>query len=239
VHGILIPLENSDPVVEAMRPGRLLNVVTPSGKLSFKLSGTRNAIADLAGCVSEHIEAEKANEGNTAFKALESKPSKSSNDNPNRLFTGTEVVVFASNLLASAGITNYQLIDPAKNPMPNFDVVWTYANGIIGALVGYKDMGSVDLDEAATVVMADDSKSCEDDFASGKKQSEPAEAVTVRRLFTACRSPESSIEIHYTLLKTETGHLIQIAHLNLGDASADIANADSAFLQSAVLPNFK
>ena len=84
---------------------------------------------------------------------------------------------FASNLLASAGITNYQLIDPAKNPMPNFDVVWTYANGIIGAIVGYKDMGAVDLDEAANVVMADDAKVCKGDFASGKKIERTGEAV--------------------------------------------------------------
>jgi len=88
-------------------------------------------------------------------------------------------------------------------------------------------------------VMADDSKSCKGDFASGKKQSEAADAVTVRRLFTACHSPNQSVEIHYTLLKTASGHLIQIAHMNTGDASGDAASADSAFLQGAALQNFK
>ena len=236
LHGILVPLENEGPVVNAMRDGRRLSIVTPAGKISFRLTGTRGAIAALAGCVSDNLEGEKAAGGTSAFAALEAKPLAESPDNPNKLFTGSEAVVFASNLLASAGITNYQLTDPAKNPMPNFDVVWTYANGIIGAISGYKDMGAVDLDEAATVVMADDSKNCKGDFTSGKKQSEPA---SVRRLFTACRTDGKSIEIHYTLVKTESGHLIQIAHLKLGDTTGDIASADSAFLRTAVLQNIK
>jgi hypothetical protein len=48
-----------------------------------------------------------------------------------------------------------------------------------------------------------------------------------------------SVEIHYTLLKTESGHLIQIAHMSLGDATGDAATADSAFLQGAALHDFK
>ena len=236
VHGILVPLENEGPVVNAMRDGRRLAVVTPSGKISFRLTGTRAAIATLAGCVSDNLEGERAAGGTAAFAALEAKPPGENQDNANRLFAGSEAVVFASNLLASAGITNYQLIDPAKNPMPNFDVVWTYANGIIGAIVGYKDMGAVDLDEAATGVMADDSKVCKGDFSSGKKSSE---AANVRRLFTACRTDGKSIEIHYTLVKTESGHMIQLAHLKPSGATGDIANADSAFLQAAVLQSFK
>ena len=54
VHGILIPLENSDPVVEAMRAGKVLRIVTDGAEFSFQLTGTREAIAALAQCVSEH-----------------------------------------------------------------------------------------------------------------------------------------------------------------------------------------
>ena len=241
--GLLISLENTGPVVDAMRHGRMLNVVTDSGAVSFRLSGTRDAIAKLAKCVSNHIEAEKAKSGDQAFAALESKPKAASGNtetqNQNRLFKNSEAVVFASNLLAAAGITGYQMMDPAQNPMPNFDAVWTYPNGIMGAIAGYKDMGTVDLDEAASVVMADDSKSCKGDFASGKKQSSPADTISVKRLFTACRTDDSSLEIHYTLLKTDSGHLIQIAHMKMGDATGDVADADAAFLQAAVLQNFK
>ena len=243
--GLLISLENTGPVVDAMRRGRMLNIVTDSGAVSFRLTGTRDAIAKLAKCVSNHIEAEKAKSGDQAFAALESKPKPAGGDNgnqnqnQNRLFTSSEAVLFASNLLAAAGITGYQMMDPAKNPMPNFDAVWTYQNGIMGAIAGYKDMGTVDLDEAASVVMADDSKSCKGDFASGKKQSSPADTISVKRLFTACRTDDSSLEIHYTLLKTDSGHLIQIAHMKMGDATGDVADADAAFLQAAVLQNFK
>jgi hypothetical protein len=33
--------------------------------------------------------------------------------------------------------------------------------------------------------------------------------------------------------------LIQIAHMKMGDATGDVADADAAFLQAAVLQNFK
>jgi hypothetical protein len=137
MHGILIPLENADPVVEAMRHGHTLSIIRPDSKMSFKLSGTRAAIAALANCVSEHLEAEKAD-------GIEAKATDDSKDNGNKLFTPSEAADYASHLLAAAGITNYQLAAPDMNPMPSFDVVWTYANGIIAALVAYKNMGATD-----------------------------------------------------------------------------------------------
>jgi len=54
VHGILIPLENSDEVVEALRDGKVLRISTDEKEFSFELTGTSDAIAALAQCVSEH-----------------------------------------------------------------------------------------------------------------------------------------------------------------------------------------
>jgi hypothetical protein len=54
VHGILIPLENSDAVIETLREGKVLRIATAGTEFSFKLTGTQNAIAALAHCVSEH-----------------------------------------------------------------------------------------------------------------------------------------------------------------------------------------
>ena len=59
VHGIVIPLENSDPVLDALRQGKVLTIVAESAKVSFKLTGTKDAIAALAACVTEHINSEK------------------------------------------------------------------------------------------------------------------------------------------------------------------------------------
>jgi len=58
-HGILIPLEDSSPVVEALREGKVLTIVGQEAKFSFKLTGTKAAIAELAACVSEHAGSEK------------------------------------------------------------------------------------------------------------------------------------------------------------------------------------
>ena len=53
-HGILIPLENSDPMVEALRHGKTLRVVGDGAEFNFELTDTRDAIAALAACVTDH-----------------------------------------------------------------------------------------------------------------------------------------------------------------------------------------
>ncbi len=58
-HGILIPLQTTDPVLEAMREGKVLTIQTEGMKVSFKLTGTRDAIAELAACVTENKTTEK------------------------------------------------------------------------------------------------------------------------------------------------------------------------------------
>jgi hypothetical protein len=54
-HGVLIPLENSDRVIGALRGGKVLTIVTTDAKMSFKLTDTRDAIAALAACVTDHV----------------------------------------------------------------------------------------------------------------------------------------------------------------------------------------
>ena len=60
VHGILIPLENSESMLEAFREGKVLTIVAERTKISFKLTGTKAAIGALAACVTENLNSEKA-----------------------------------------------------------------------------------------------------------------------------------------------------------------------------------
>jgi hypothetical protein len=59
VHGIVIPLQSTDPVVEALRGGKVLTIVAEGSKISFTLTGSKDAIAALAACVTEHLGTEK------------------------------------------------------------------------------------------------------------------------------------------------------------------------------------
>ncbi len=59
VHGIVIPLENSNRVLEALREGKVLTIVAERAKISFKLTGTKAAIAALAACVTENLNSGK------------------------------------------------------------------------------------------------------------------------------------------------------------------------------------
>jgi hypothetical protein len=65
VHGILIPLENSEYVLEAFREGKVLTITAGRGEISFKLTGTKAAIAELAACVTENLNRAKADAGST------------------------------------------------------------------------------------------------------------------------------------------------------------------------------
>jgi len=70
VHGIVIPLEDSDPVLEALRQGKVLTIVARGAKVSFKLTGTKDGIAALAGCVTEHRGTEKVDLPQAAIASL-------------------------------------------------------------------------------------------------------------------------------------------------------------------------
>ncbi len=73
IHGIVIPLENSASVLGGLREGKVLTVVGDKIRISFKLTGTRAAIAELAACVSENLKTEKVDAGPPrpfAFAAL-------------------------------------------------------------------------------------------------------------------------------------------------------------------------
>ena len=59
INGIVIPLENSGPVLDGLREGKVLTIVGEKARISFKLTGTRAAIAELAACVTENLKSEK------------------------------------------------------------------------------------------------------------------------------------------------------------------------------------
>ena len=65
-HGILIPLENTNPVLDALRHGKVLTIVADGAKFSFKLTGTRDAIAALAACVARHRGSERVEQSTRA-----------------------------------------------------------------------------------------------------------------------------------------------------------------------------
>lgn len=243
-HGILVPLADADALVSALRRGKLLGISTQTGVFSFELTGTNAALAQLAACVAENLAAEKIRSAEPEGKrrnehATVDPKSVGPTSDPHRLFTESEAMAFAGELLAAAGVDGHRLVDPSDNPMPSFDVVWTYPNGIVGAIAGFKEMRAVGLDEAASAIRTDDARNCRGAFRSGEKGLVGEDAARVRRLFTSCRSNGKSVEIHYTLVETAGGNLIQIAHLNRGDASLDIADADTAFLGTTVLKNVK
>ena len=69
IHGIVIPLENSERVLDALREGEVLTIVAKRANISFRLTGTKAAIAALAACVTESLTSEKV-DASTAMPRL-------------------------------------------------------------------------------------------------------------------------------------------------------------------------
>jgi hypothetical protein len=74
VHGIVIPLENSGLVLDALREGKVLTIVAERAKISLKLTGTNAAIAALAACVTENLNSGKVDAGPPRPFSLAARP---------------------------------------------------------------------------------------------------------------------------------------------------------------------
>ena len=75
VHGMVIPLENSELVLNALREGKVLTIMAETAKISFKLTGTKEAIAELAACVTEHLNSEKVDASTVTRVPAAARPS--------------------------------------------------------------------------------------------------------------------------------------------------------------------
>lgn len=246
-------LQNSDRVVRALTRGRVMRVRTRDGVLEFRLTGTFRAITRLSECVASQLAAGRKPRGGSAFagalrgggNAFASASRAERNPAPgttaHQRIDRAEATVFVTNLLSRAGITGYRIIPPAqyqKYRLSNFDVLWQRADGIYGGFNGLKNMQHLDLDREGGRLISNAAASCKGDLASGKKRAAAKDGVEIRRIFAACRNSETDFEIHYTLVKTAGGTVIQLAHAILsrpedGQDQVPLAEADNSLIQTA------
>lgn len=77
-HGILIPLRNSDPVVDALRHGRVLTIDVLGNHIAFKLTGTKTAMPSSRRASPSMSARKKCNQGSAALPAFAAKGRKPS-----------------------------------------------------------------------------------------------------------------------------------------------------------------
>ncbi len=226
---ITIGLTGIKNSVRNLRRGHVLDIKTNSGTVSFNLTGTFEGISRLSKCVTRQLLAENRASGSNPFASLQSK---SKNQNADRIDRAA-ATVFVTNLLSEAGVTGFKILTPEQHVLTGQDVMWTQPNGLVGAFTVIKDAKDISVDDAVAFVMGVESKNCEGNFASGKKQSANQKgAISVRRLFTACQSQDGNIENHHTLIKTSSGMIMRLLFASEGSGASDeLEKSDEAFLQ--------
>lgn len=250
---IMIPLKNSARIVKLMRGGNTMRINLGPTSVPFKLQGTSKAISKLSRCVARQLALETGRRDTLGVKSSgkrdtlgiggpAARPKPKLKRRANTKTAGlakfkigkAQSAILVSNLLSATGIPGYKIVAPDKNPLPSYDVVWHWPNGVVGAFAGFKNVQGVNLETIVSLVVADDSKICKGDFASGRKKSQVRNSLTVQRAFTACDAGKKSFEAHYSFMKSANGKLFKFAHISLnGVAKEKLVETENRFLQAA------
>lgn len=258
---VRLPIPGTKKVINALRQGRVLRLVTSGGSSSYKLSGTRAAIARMIRCAirrgksSIGTVAKKpagdafSNPGNSAFSDRRRSAFSSSSSSfalsgrkplavSSRKIPRDKLVVFASNFLARAGFTGFQIM-PHDKFKKVADVVWKLPDGSLGTLSAYRSDSNVSLAGVAGGVIGSATQTCKGDFASGKRKSDIQNGMEIHRLFASCNETAKPFEAQYSLIKMLNGDIVKIAHLRMGRAAASMDPAQMQRTEKALLRTVK
>ena len=246
-------------LINALRRGRVLRLATRGGSSSYKLSGTRQAIARMIKCAIKRngtvrggrlsrtrpggaFSAPSSNSRSSAFTSPKGRRASTTKTPPSRKIARDKLIVFASNFLARAGFTGFQIM-PYQKFKKVADVVWRLSDGSLGTLSAYPHSPRISLDGVSGSVIGSATRACKGDFASGKRKSDIQSGMEIRRLFASCNEAKSPFEAQYSLIRMLNGDIIKISHIRLGKSAnamdpGHMQRTEKAVLRAAKLnPN--
>jgi hypothetical protein len=149
-------------------------------------------------------------------------------------FDRAESTQLVANLLSEAGVTGYRLINPTDAKIPNLQVVWVLPTGVVGGFRGARGARQMKIDDLAPNMIAQDTRLCAGNFASGKKRAfRTLEGAEILKIFTACDHGQNSFEAHYSIIKTPAGELLTFVHFTAGHGKSEAAaQADDHLVRS-------
>lgn len=238
-------------LINALRRGRVLRLATKGGSSSYKLTGTRAAIARLIKCAINRNGTKRGgriarNRSGDAFSTPSTLSRNSAFTSPGPARSSRtagkvpreKLVVFASNFLARAGFTGFQIM-PHKKFRKVADVVWKLPDGSLGTLSAYNRSSGKTLNSVSGDVIASATRACNGDFASGKRRSNIESGMEVRRLFASCNENKAPFEAQYSLIKLVNGDIIKISHIRLGKNASAMDPDQARRTEKAVLRSAK
>lgn len=215
----VVDLLDSEALFSAFRRGYLLTVYAAGEVFYFDLKDSSRALAETLTCARTTTVAARTSNPFLANTAVSSN-SRSSAESKATL--KTEAAAVTANLLSSAGVSGFQLLDEVPKNLEIFHAMWI-APGLIG---GVTVDGSASVEQALAVVTASATSQCKGRFASAKLPSSAGGAS----IKTVCEESSEKVDAtSYTFLVRRKGGVYIFTTVEIdGEANGQSAAEHSA-----------
>jgi hypothetical protein len=212
------------PAFNALRHGRLLTITANETQFPFYLSDTSVALMSLIECVKTHqVNQPNARTVENPFTGSE-KPTPS----PSPPQTTTLDRAGVRRLLDDAGLSSAVIVDDSERQkqLPGWSFVWK-GEDYMGGIQVVNAQGK-NLNDVTTDLMAGDSKTCSDKFASGALDRPRGTSDRVRSVFTSCKGPVVDLYVLYAVSPNDNGTFTVVGTMGRSSSLDKIEEADKA-----------
>lgn len=206
----VLHLPSEADVFAQLQSGRLLQITTPAETLSFRLDGTKAALAALSECVDRNREPGAAEPAGPKAKSA---------GDSSRQALRVEALQMFANLFAQGGFEGFRILGDKEISDAKFgavvqsaEIVWT-GPGVVGLLHILAPNSGIALDQFATSTLTSDASQCKGKFFSGNV---PDDAANIRRVFTSCSDSDSDQDIRYIFVRRADGSIYRITTIGAG-----------------------
>jgi hypothetical protein len=220
-HQVEVLLLDSAELFRRFQRGYMLRVAAANQVFTFNLTGTSKLLPVLLECAKNRgVPVQTASN-----PFAKSEPATTKSDSAIK----AEATVFAANLLSSAGLTNFKILDASDTPELKGQARWIQGS-TFGSIDIYPSATSDDLKNLPGYLIGADAKACKGAFFSGAIPDSTSAALA--RVFTTCQMSDKPITIYYLAVPRKAGGAYVISTVSLG--SEQPAKEADQLLRSAV-----
>jgi hypothetical protein len=222
INQVSVPLLDSAELFKKFQHGYQLRVAAANQVFTFNLTGTSKLLPALLECARN-----RGARNEVAANPFEKKEITGAIKNDSAM--KAEATVFAANLLSSAGLSNFKLLDSADAPELRGQARWIQGS-TFGSIDIYPSATAADLKNLPGYLIGADAKACKGAFFSGAIPDSTSAALA--RIFTTCQLSDKPITIYYLAVPRKAGGAYVISTISLG--SEQPAKEADQLLRSAV-----
>jgi hypothetical protein len=201
----IVPMPDTSELVSAFRRSFILQAITKNDQFEFRLDGTSRLLPALVGCVRRNIEPSTGAQASTPPARSISRPSGSATDYQE--LSQAEAAIMLTNLLNSAGVSNYRLEPPTQ---ASVGASFTLSDGTRGFFIGARG-STKSADEYATHLIGLLSQSCKGDLVTGRQSVPATDGSVIRKVISTCKSSEGAAITESTVIRRPNGFLINLS----------------------------